>query len=569
MRVFIYPKMMALGLLLAGAAWGQVNPISATIPQTPWKVVLEEVVTIPNSLGAYPRLEELTFAPGSDDAFVLDQNGLIYRLDPWAANPSPNLFLNLSTAIPAGFRTGSQEGLRGMAFHPDFDTPGTDGYRKFYTSHSRNAFTGINFGSGVDPVIYGAPGSVHHDSYIGEWTLNANGTVNASSYREVLLVGQPRFDHNVGQIGFSPIAQPGDDDYGNLYIMMGDGGGANDPSNVAQNINQPLGSVLRIDPLQNGSDPFRVPGNNPLRVSDDPSTARNLIYSYGHRNPHKFSIDPVTGKFLVADIGQANIEEINLIEAGGNYGWDGREGTYTINGSNVPGALPANHPSDAFTYPVAQYDHDPENDGPGGSWAVTGGYTYRGTEVPELTGMYLFGEFGGNRGYVFGVDVDDLVQRDDFADLASLNGGLLSPFMELTLQLEGEGVDRSLRDIIRDTNAFAGRTDLRFGMDSRGEVYVLNKQDGKIRRIVDVIGLLEGDANRDGTVDLVDLSLLASSFGGAGDWGSGDFNADAVVDLIDLSLLASQFGQSSNVPEPAGVAVLSAAWLMIRRRSIV
>ncbi|WP_428389435.1 PQQ-dependent sugar dehydrogenase [Mucisphaera sp.] len=544
---------------------GQQNPITAVVPSSGYRVVLEEVVTIPNSLGTFPRLEELTFAPGSDHAFVLDQNGLVYRFDPWSGSPTPEVFLDVASAVPAGFRTGSQAGLRGLAFHPDFATPGAAGYRKLYTAHSRDAFTGIFFGAGVDPVIYGAPGSVNHDSYVAEWEVDASGAVIESSYREILLVGQPRFDHNVGQIGFNPAAEPGDADYGNLYVMMGDGGGANDPSNLAQNINQPLGSMLRIDPLRNGSDPFSVPGDNPLRVSDDPGTARNLIYAYGLRNPHKFTVDPVTEKMLVADIGQANIEEVNLIVPGGNYGWDVREGTYTINGANVPGTLPGSHPTDAFTYPVAQYDHDPENDGPGGSWAIAGGHVYRGSLVPELTGLYLFGDFGTNSGPIFAADVDDLVLRNDLSNVDSINGGYLAPLVELVLEVEGDGTDRTFRDIVRLTNPGTSRTDLRFGIDSLGEIYLLSKRDGKVRRIKEVLGLLAGDADRNGVVDLVDLSMLATSFGGGGDWSNGDFNGDAVVDLIDLSLLATNFGASSDVPEPV-LGLLGGLVLLARRR---
>lgn len=551
-------------LLGCSFACGQTNPLTSVVPRAPWKLVLDEVVTLPNSQGAYPRLEELTFAPGSDDAFVLDQNGLIYRFDPYASNPSPEVFLDLRDSVPSGFRIGSQEGLRGLAFHPDFDSPGTDGYRKFYTSHSRNAFTGTFFGDGINPVIYGAPGNVNHDSYVAEWSVDDNGNVDTDSYRELLLVGQPQFDHNIGQIGFNPMAEPGDADYGNLYVTLGDGGGPNDPSNLAQDLTQPLGSILRINPLRNGSAPFQLPQDNPLRVSDSLQNARNLIYAYGVRNPHKFTVDPVSGKFIFTDIGQANLEEVNLLEAGANYGWDQREGTFTINGSNVPGPLPASHATDSLTYPVAQYDHDPENDGPGGSFAITSGHVYRGSLIPELTGMYLFADFGTNSGPVYAVDVDALVQREDFSDLDEMNQGYLAPFLELSLRTEGDSTDKTFLDIVRETDPFTSRTDLRFGMDAAGEMYILSKRDGRVWRISAVLGLLPGDANRDGTVDLLDLSLLASSFNDVGDWADGDFNADGKVDLLDLSLLAQSFGQSS-VPEPAASMVLGVL-LGLRRR---
>lgn len=539
------------------------NPISTNIPKHTWSMELEDVITIPNSSGQRPRLEFLTGGGLPGLAYVLDQRGKVYSFDPSAANPSSTLFLDLTTEVPA-FRDGNQQGLRGLAFHPNFNNAGTDGYRNFYTSHSRTAFGGPLVG---DPVIYGAPSSVDHDSVVGEWTINANGTVDTNSYRELLYVGQTRSDHNIGQIGFNPNASTGDDDFGNLYIALGDGGGVQDPQNLAQNLNQPLGSYLRIDPLESGSDPFSVPINNPFRVSDSLTTSRNLIWAYGLRNAHRFTFDTDgDGKMLISDIGQGSIEEINLGVAGANYGWDAREGTYVTTGNpDVLDDLPVNHPTDNFTYPVAQYDHT--NNLFNGSSAVVGGSVYRGSDVPQLTGMYLFGDFASNHGPIFAVDVDDLVQRDDFSDLANLDDGRLAPFAEV--QLTKNGVEKTFRDIIADQLGFSqNRTDLRFGVGPDNEIYVLNKRDGVVRRIASVSGILNGDSNRDGDTDGADFLNWQRNAGGIGDWSDGDFDATATVDADDLALWQTGYGNTpplqapQSVPEPAtAVALLVASGL--------
>jgi glucose/arabinose dehydrogenase len=215
------------------------------------------------------------------------------------------------------FFDGVQRGVRGLAFHPDFNSAGADGFRKFYTAHSREPFSGAPAGN---PKIFWSPTSPNHDSIVAEWTLNGTGTV--ASYRELIYVGQPRDDHNIGQIGFNPTVTSADPDYGKLYIALGDGGGVQDPNNLAQNISinppanptgYPHGSILRIDPLSSGGDPYTIPADNPF--SGQANTIEE-VWAYGLRNPHRFSFDTVTGKMLISDIGQTNVEEINLGASG-------------------------------------------------------------------------------------------------------------------------------------------------------------------------------------------------------------------------------------------------------------
>jgi hypothetical protein len=524
MRATAYLIFVALSVLLSASRAKGVfpagNPINATFPTSSWSIVLEDVVTIPNSSGQAPRLEFLTAGGAPGLAYVFDQRGRIYSFDPTAAAPTPSVFMDLSTAV-ANFNVGAQTGVRGLAFHPDFNNPGTDGYRKFYTSHARNGFAPLV----GNPAIFPSPPNLHHDSVVGEWTVNANGTVNTGSYRELMRIGQPFSDHGIGQIGFNPNASPGDADYGNLYITMGDGGNnvpitEIDPHEHGQDLNNPHGSILRINPLASGGNPYTIPNDNPFRVDGNPSTSRNVIWAYGLRNPHRFIFDTAGDhKMLITDIGQANIEEVNLGAAGANYGWDLREGTFlttaaVTNGNNLVDPLPANHATDAFTYPVAQYDHDWDNNNNiEGLWSIVGGSVYRGSALPELHGLYLFGEFAQNSGAIFAVDVADLVQREDFSDLASLYNGHLAPFVRLRLIHNGQ--EKTLLQIIRDAsgNQNLNRTDLRFGVGPDGEIYVLNKHDGRVRRIAGVAGLLPGDYNDDGTVDAADYVVWRKNEG--------------------------------------------------------
>ena len=447
------------------------NPLNVTIPTSSWSITLEDVVTIPNSSGQAPRLEFLTSGGAPGLVYVFDQRGKIYSFDPSGESPTPSLFLDLSTAVANFNGSGMQTGVRGLAFHPDFNSPVSDGYRKFYTSHSRNGFAPLV----GNPVIFPSPPDLNHDSVVGEWTVNSNGTVNTASYRELMRIGQPFHDHNVGQIGFNPNVSSGDADYGNLYIALGDGGNnfppiPIDPHNMGQDLNNPHGSILRINPLVSGGSPYSIPSDNPFRIDGTPNTSRNTIWAYGLRNPHRFTFDTAGDhKMLISDIGQSNIEEINLGAAGANYGWDLREGTFVTNGfsgsNNLIDPLPANHASDTYTYPVAQYDHDPDNNNNiEGLWSVVGGSVYRGSALPDLRGLYIFGEFAQNSGAIFAADVDDLVQREDFSNLSSLDGGMLAPFVQLRLIHNGQ--EKSLLQIIRDAsgNQSLNRTDLRFGV---------------------------------------------------------------------------------------------------------
>ena len=231
---------------------------------------------------------------------------------------------------------------------------------------------------------------MNHQSLIREWQLDpVSGRVNPNSSRVLLRIDEPQFNHNAGHITFGPD--------GYLYIALGDGGGANDTSaghgaaGNGQNIHTVLGKILRIDPINPAQTPaspdavsangaYRVPLDNPFVGAD----GLDEIYAYGLRNPYRFSFDTHSGALIVADVGQRLIEEINIVNKGGNYGWNLKEGSFKFDPDGVELGLPLDDP--ALIDPVAEYDHD---DG----ISVIGGYTYYGSEVPELWGRYIFGDF--------------------------------------------------------------------------------------------------------------------------------------------------------------------------------
>jgi hypothetical protein len=457
---------LAAALAHARIAGGQgiADPLPDPIRPSGLAVELADVVQIPASSSAPPlaRLNLLTHAgDGSGRRFVNDMRGTI-----WAISPTGELsvFLDVAAALGPGRldSAGLQTGVSTFAFHPDFATPGSPGFGKFYTAHMEVV------GSGTPDFASPTGAATHHD-VLAEWSLDPNdpGRIDPASRREILRIEQPTRDHNLGQIGFDPNAAPGDPERGILYAAVGDGGypffSPPDPNRTAQDRSQVFGSILRIDPL-GGSAPERptnggygIPADNPFVGAGDGSLGE--IWAYGLRNPHRFSWDTGgSGTMLVSDIGQNQIEEIELGLAGANYGWSEREGTFVFDPAapNLLFPLPADDASLGFTYPVAQYDHDEGS-------AVVGGFVYRGSRIPALQGHYLFGDVVNGR--IFHVPVEDLLAggQAEMAELGLLRAGVPTTLLALLGEL---------------------RADLRFGIDEAGEIYVLTKRDGMVRMLV-------------------------------------------------------------------------------------
>jgi glucose/arabinose dehydrogenase len=325
--------------------------------------------------------------------FVLEQNGLVRILQNGSllAGSALDLQSRVQPPLNAG-NANDERGLLGLAFHPGYNDSNSPGFRTLYT------YTSEPIGAGTSPT-YPAPNGATQNfkMVIAEWkrsTTDAN-VIDPASRREIISFGKNASNHNGGTIAFGPD--------GLLYLATGDGGNANDvgashiePGGNAQNLTTPLGKMLRIDPLNpsltsgnpvspNGQ--YRIPTTNPFQ---GPGQVPE-IYAYGLRNPYRFAFDRANGDLILADVGQNNIEEIDRIVLGGNYGWAVKEGTFPFNrangtiGTNDPGMPPTLIDPISGPLGTLQYDH-------GDGISVTGGFVYRGTAIPELVGKYVFGD---------------------------------------------------------------------------------------------------------------------------------------------------------------------------------
>lgn len=323
----------------------------------------------------------MAYAPdGSGRLFVVDQAGKIDVVQNGALQPTP--FLDVSSLL-APLMTGYDErGLLGLAFSPDFNNPGTPGFHKFYTYTNERV-------SGAADFTVPMTGAFDNQAVVSEWTVSsANPNVADASSRKVLMkIDHPEFNHDGGTLAFGPDKM--------LYISEGDGGNANDvgpghnpTTGNASDTSTVLGKILRIDPAGNNSanGKYGIPASNPFAGGG----GLGEIYAYGFRNPFRFSFAP-NGDLIAGDVGQNNVEEVDRVIAGGNYGWHTKEGTFLFNPADGSvGASTVGGPGGLID-PVLQYDHDE-------GIAIVGGFVYHGADFPELDGKYVFGDFSTNFG---------------------------------------------------------------------------------------------------------------------------------------------------------------------------
>lgn len=276
---------------------------------------------------------------GDSRLFVVEKGGKIKILN---SDKTTNAvaFLDITGQVS----TGSEQGLLGLAFHPNYASNGL-----FFINYTNTSGNTIIAKYNVD-------------------TVNPN-LANASSGSVLLTIAQPFANHNGGTLKFGPD--------GYLYIGMGDGGGSGDPGNRAQNNTVLLGKMLRID--VNSGTPYAIPNNNPyvgIAGADE-------IWAIGLRNPWKFSFDKIKNNLWIADVGQNNIEEINVVsttEAGLNYGWRCYEGNSAYNTTGCP-------LQSTMKFPLTVINHS------SGACSVTGGYVYNGTSYPNFKELYFFSDY--------------------------------------------------------------------------------------------------------------------------------------------------------------------------------
>jgi glucose/arabinose dehydrogenase len=365
---------------------------------------------------------------GSGRLYIFDQVGTISILNSDGELMSEH-FLDVRdrmTGLSAGY---DERGLLGLAFHPEYAENG-----RFYVYYSA-------------PSRPDGPPGWNHTSHISEFQVLEDNPDRADpqSERIILQIDQPQSNHNAGQILFGPD--------GYLYIPLGDGGGAHDTGpghpglGHGQDITTLLGSILRID--VDGGDPYSVPPDNPLIEGE----GLDEIFAYGFRNPYRVTFDSGgNNELFAADAGQNLWEEVSIVQPGGNYGWNIKEGTHCFDPSNPtqpPAQCSDSGPrGEPLIDPVIEYANF---NAPGGGigLVVIGGYVYRGETIPDLQGRYIFGDWS--------------------TSFRTGNGILLAAYPPDV----GEGL-WEIDEIRLDTpDGRLGAFLLSFGQDDQNELYVL------------------------------------------------------------------------------------------------
>jgi glucose/arabinose dehydrogenase len=374
---------------------------------------------------------DVAFAPDADRRYVADRSGRILVHDDGGLHDTPAL------DIQEKVLSGGERGLLGIALHPSV----ADNGRLFvrYSADSRP----------------GTPSNFSHTFVLSEFRVDDAGTrVDPDSERTILEIPQPQSNHNAGDLAFGP------DRY--LYVAVGDGGAGGDEGtghvddwydanrggngqDVTENL---LGSILRLDVDEtDGNRPYGVPSDNPLVGRE----GLDEQYAWGLRNPWRMSFDG--SDLYVGDVGQSDYEEVSLVEKGGNYGWNVREGTHCYRASDCPTTASGVRGGEPLVDPIVEYPH-------GGAdvsgISVIGGAVYRGSAFPDAEGVYVFGDYA--------------VEGRLFAATRPDDDGL---WPTTTVSLAGDGAERLQR--LRS-----------FARDADGELYVVGtgSDGGGLYRLV-------------------------------------------------------------------------------------
>ena len=516
------------------AAIALVLTAAALAPQEPRAIVVTDYATLPmtgspngegNNAGALARINTMRQEPSpAGRLFVDDLTGPLYILD--ARTKTATTYLDLNGRAHGGvfhrftFEAGLASGFISFAFDPDYATNG-----RFYTIHLEDVDPKISAAAdnasvpGLNVKVYtptqpiATPGEDLHEAVLVEWTdSNPADTTFEGSARELLRIPAGSRFHPMGDLAFNPTARPGDRDWRVLYIGCGDSAAGEQKTAIRlnpQRLDTLAGKILRIVPdlaadtasstvSENGQ--YRIPNDNPFASV---AGARKEIWAYGLRNPHRlgWDVDPANpaNNHLIANVvGLSTWETVVIVHKGANYGYSEREGTQMLRADNTLTSVPVDdslpvHVTDTRVngnvtpwYPVLEYGHDAA-----GGDAIAGGFVYRGNLVPALRGKYVLGDTTTGR-----------LWWADFQEMLSVDGthpARVAKLHELHVSWNGRTYP-TLFDIVktayharggthaelpgRATLAPNGRVDVRFAIDRDGELYVLTKGDGVIRKVV-------------------------------------------------------------------------------------
>ena len=385
---------------------------------------------------------------GTNRLFVVEQEGRIKVFNNDTNTSDWDMFLDITNLVDqdGGY---TEEGLLGLAFHPDFTDNGY--FYVNYTEHNPRR------------------------NVIARYTVNSNNPnqANYNSSQIILEVGQPYTNHNGGQMEFGP-----NDGY--LYISFGDGGSAGDPLGHGQNTTTLLGTLIRID-VDNPSNGlnYSIPSDNPFVDVIGP---RPEIYAYGLRNMWRFSFDLQTGFLWGADVGQYEYEEINIIESGGNYGWNIMEGTSCYDSPSCN--------EDGLELPIWEYELYVN-----GVCSITGGYVYRGPTLWNLTGKYIYGDWC----------TGDIWALEYSEDGNHVNEHLMVSGINITS----------------------------FGVDQYNELLIC--ANSNIYKLTSSLG----DINSDGDLNVLDIVSLVNIILSNDYSDTADLNSDDTINILDVVLLVN------------------------------
>jgi mono/diheme cytochrome c family protein len=518
--------------LATGIAWLAIAVVGLAARQSAPRLVLElqDYAAAPitadnadaNTRAQLARINYLRDEPGGRRFFVNDLNGRLYVLDKQSRAFTTYLDFN-GLGGRAGlfpkftFQRNFATGLTSFIFDPDYANNGT-----FYTLHMEDPSTpgsamprsgvvpGLDLSAYAPTPAVPTPtvnGQIDREVVLVEWRDRniANATFEGTA-REILRVQYPLAPHPLGEMAFNPAARPGDPDWRVLYLGAGDSqsGEQRDSRRLnPQRLDTLVGKILRIVPdvrehtststvSENGR--YRIPNDNPFTTIDG---ARKEIWAYGLRNPHRLTwdVDPPAAapRLLAFNIGLSAWETVDVIHKGANYGYPLREGTQSMSPANGMGPLPEDDSipvqiSDVVTrgavtpsYPVIQYPHTRD----AGGDAIAGGEIYRGNLIPALRDKLIFGDI--TTGRIWYADRADVLAADDgnpmtVAPIHEMEAGLRALTEEAYRRRGGTGAALPGMGAV----AGRGRVDVRFATDIDGELYLLTKSDGMIRKVVGV-----------------------------------------------------------------------------------